>query len=128
MHQVELDRLLWTCVKQLGTDVLLIKGQPPMMRGRNGFQQFLVPPLESVDVLHLLRSVAPGSMHDDLARAGQAEFEFWHLNRYPFRAYVFRLGAEDVVFLSRLFPEERRESQGSGGDEPPQVDIASTPA
>ena len=78
------DRLMETCVRNRGTDIVLIPGMPPFVRMQAGLRQLMVEPVSAVDIAQMLLELSPP---DQLSPEGYLDF------CTPYRGDQFRVAS-----------------------------------
>lgn len=124
MAVVKWDRLMETCIKQGGTEVLLTTGSPPQLRVGGGLSALRLAPLSGRDIEELAESFcAPPAVVDDTGRYQYAQADGYlfidvaYRDGHVFRAAVFGQPSPSLILLIRLDTvtvENRREGPDVG--------------
>lgn len=87
MPDLNLDRLLETCVHRHATDMLLLPHTPPQIRLTDSWRTLAIPAVTPADVTSLCQQIftSPPEHHGD----GYAYRDFWYRDVGVFRAMAF---------------------------------------
>lgn len=92
MLDLRLDRLLETCGRRNGTDVLLIDGRPPMVRLGDGLREMQTGPVSGVVLDAVVADAAgPADWRDRLARGDGVSFDYAYRSETGARRFRFHL-------------------------------------
>jgi Tfp pilus assembly pilus retraction ATPase PilT len=78
------DRIMETCVRNRGTDIVLVPGMPPFVRLEGGLRALSVEPVSASDIAQMLLELKPP---DQLNPDGYLDFFT------PYRADCFRVAS-----------------------------------
>jgi len=108
MPAMQWDRLMETCVKENGRDILLTAGLPPQLRLDRGLASLQVPPLDQKDVEEMVESFRrpPATVGADPYDYNWAEgyryLDVTYRDGQVFRAAVFGQFPSAFILLMRL--------------------------
>ncbi len=87
---VDLDKLLETCVEAGGSDLHLTVGRPPVIRLQGRLRSLNLPDLTADDTRALVEKLAPPANLDELGRVGTSDFAIAFGDRGRFRVSIFK--------------------------------------
>lgn len=99
MPTLRWDRLLETCIRANGSEILLLPQMPPFVRVENRLRALAVDPLTSDDIATMLRELAPPEQPND---HGVYEFD----RQYgPYRFRIAAFGSPPRLTILMRLPQ-----------------------
>jgi twitching motility protein PilT len=98
MAALALDRLMETCVRNGGTDIVLIPGMPAFVRLEDGLRPLMIEPVSADDIAQILLELKPP---DQVSPDGYLDF-FTPYRGDRFRVASFGTPSPQCTILSLL--------------------------
>lgn len=103
MATVNMDRLLYACVKQDASDIHLTVGRPPVFRVDGGLRPLETKVLGPDDTVALMKSITPERNQQEIQEEGGTDFGFAFGDMARFRVSVFYQRG-NITLVLRLIP------------------------
>jgi twitching motility protein PilT len=90
MANIQIDRLLETCVRRGASDLHLAVGKPPTLRLHGHLRELQTKVLEAEDTMSLMKSITPERIQQEFEEEGSGDFGFAYGEEARFRVAIFK--------------------------------------
>lgn len=105
MAELQIDRLLETCIKRGASDLHLHVGRPPTLRLHGRLRSLETKSLEPQDTIRLMEAITPARCQQELQEQGGTDFGFEFGDAGRFRTSVFQQRG-NISLVLRLIPSK----------------------
>src|SRR5947207_8630188 len=90
MANIQIDRLLETCVRRGASDLHLAVGRPPTLRLHGHLRELQTKVLDGEDTMSLMKSITPERIQQEFEEEGSGDFGFAYGEEARFRVAIFK--------------------------------------
>lgn len=102
MANIQIDRLLETCVRRGASDLHLAVGRPPTLRLHGHLRELQTKTLEAEDTMSLMKSITPDRIQQEFEETGSGDFGFAYGDEARFRVSIFKQKGCCSLVLRRI--------------------------